>query len=429
MPPWLNKPDDDSGDSKGDDDSSCKSVTDHLWTGVPGTSDIRCEKCHTTPAEAAGLTSTHDMACAPVPELLESPPVASMKSSPTPQSASGAAEAPAMTPVPQHREPDGAIVEPFEKDAALPSEGQGETPTRLEAGMMKSSPEVAAILRFKAAGIDIELGRLHDLTCPAYHPEDTAKCHPFADLAHTDEAYFQRKAVEAACGPDLSLAKSVQQAWQAARVLRETDPGLLNDFRMEAAQGVPRRQPRTRLRPDPGDDDAREVQPAADHRRARRHVHRARRAEQQPARRHVLPGRALVRPAAARLRAPVPVPVPHEGRVPVPERRRRPHAAELRGDGEGTGTAGTHADARAPVPPVPRSLPHRPGPAPAAAGEPRSTRSGRQGRGPRREAAVEPATRSSRPPPRTSARSWTPRSGRASRSSGRSSARRSCPAR
>ena len=61
---------------------------------------MHTEKCHTTPAEAAGLSGTHDMTCAPVPELLESPPMASTKGSPTPQSASGAAEAPAMTPVP-----------------------------------------------------------------------------------------------------------------------------------------------------------------------------------------------------------------------------------------------------------------------------------------------------------------------------------------
>ena len=142
LPPWLNKPDDGSDDDKGSsgDDGACKSVTDHLWTGTEGTSNIYCSKCHTTPAEAAGLSGTHDMTCAPVPELLESPPMASTKGSPTPQSASGAAEAPAMTPVPQHREPDGAIVEPFEKDAGLPATGQGETPTRLEAGMMKSSP-------------------------------------------------------------------------------------------------------------------------------------------------------------------------------------------------------------------------------------------------------------------------------------------------
>ena len=253
LPPWLNKPDDGGkGDDDGDADDSCK--TAHAWTltGSGDVPDIVCEKCHTTPAEAAGLSGTHDMTCAPVPELLESPPMASTKGSPTPQSASGAAEAPAMTPVPQHREPDGAIVEPFEKDAKFPADGQGETPTALEAGMMKASPEVAAILRFKAAGIDIELGRLHDLTCPAYHPEDTAKCHPFADLRLTDDGYFQRKAVEAACGPSLDLAKSLQQAWQAARVLREADAAEVNQYRLDAHKAFRDANPGPTSAPTPG---------------------------------------------------------------------------------------------------------------------------------------------------------------------------------
>ena len=85
LPPWLNKPKDDD-DSDGDDDSSCKGA--HAWVHVGGDSpvpDIRCEKCKTTPAEAAGLSGTHDMHAAPVPDLLESPPMASTKSSPDPR--------------------------------------------------------------------------------------------------------------------------------------------------------------------------------------------------------------------------------------------------------------------------------------------------------------------------------------------------------
>ena len=66
--------------------------------------------------------------------------MASTKGSPTPQSASGAAEAPSMTPVPQHREPDRAIVEPFERRTPGFPPRARETPTRLEAGMMKTSP-------------------------------------------------------------------------------------------------------------------------------------------------------------------------------------------------------------------------------------------------------------------------------------------------
>ena len=136
MPPWLNKPDDDDG--KGDDDRPASRVTDHLWTGVEGTSDIVCSKCRTTPAQAAGLSGTHDMACAPVPEMTETPPPMSVKGGPTPASAS-AATGESMTPVPAHREPDGALNDPFEADAGM-SDGDAEAPTRLEATMKGASP-------------------------------------------------------------------------------------------------------------------------------------------------------------------------------------------------------------------------------------------------------------------------------------------------
>ena len=82
LPPWLNKPADDDDGKDGDDgkesSGACKSVTDHLWTGVEGTSDIVCSKCHTTPAAAAGVTAS-PMDPAPVGELMESTPPASAK--------------------------------------------------------------------------------------------------------------------------------------------------------------------------------------------------------------------------------------------------------------------------------------------------------------------------------------------------------------
>jgi hypothetical protein len=236
LPPWLNKPADDDGDA----DDSCKQ--DHAHT----------EKCKTTPAEAAGLSGSHDMSCAPVPELMESDPVPSMaaKGGPTPASASGA-RAEHMNPVPAHREPDGALNDPMEADMNA-SDGDAEKPTRLEAGMMKSSPEVAAILRFKAAGMDIELGRIHDLTCPAFHPEDVAKCHPFADLSLIDADAFQREAVKAACGPDLARAKSLNMAWQAAQILRGADAGQLNDYRLAAHKAFRDANPGPTSAPTPG---------------------------------------------------------------------------------------------------------------------------------------------------------------------------------
>ena len=324
LPPWLNKPDDEGSDDdkgSGGDSGSCKSATDHLWTGTEGTSDIYCSKCHTTPAEAAGLSGTHDMTCAPVAELLESPPVASTKGSPTPQSASGATGAPAMSPVPQHREPDGAIVEPFEKDAGLPATGQGETPTRLEAGMMKSSPEVAAILRFRAAGIDSELGRVHDLTCPAYHPEDVAKCHPFADFRSViDVDAFQRKAVEAACGPSMDRAKSLHLAWQAAAVLKKADPAELNDYRLAAHKAFRDANPGPSSAPTPG-----MVSPGKYNRPLITDGHSATSTghdgpNTSPQVATSAPNAQPLRPAAAVRRAPDPLPVVHEGLLRVPAR-------------------------------------------------------------------------------------------------------------
>ena len=139
---------------------------------------------------------------------------------------------------------------------AAPSGELEETPAPVsakgDAGMMKASPEVAAMLRFKAAGIDTELGRLHDLTCPAYHPEDVAKCHPFADLRLIDEAAFQREAVKAACGPDMERAKSLNLAWQAARVLREANPAELNDYRLAAHKAFRDANPGPASAPTPG---------------------------------------------------------------------------------------------------------------------------------------------------------------------------------
>ena len=145
LPPWLNKPSGD-GDGGSDDDKessgdsgSCKSVTDHLWIGTDATdsTDVQCSKCHTTPAQAAGVTAS-PMDPAPVGELMESSPPASVKGA-TPQSAGGVKDAPPMSPVPAHREPDGAETEAFEKDSGM-SDGDDEAPTRLEAPTLKASP-------------------------------------------------------------------------------------------------------------------------------------------------------------------------------------------------------------------------------------------------------------------------------------------------
>lgn len=257
LPPWLNKPSGDDegggGDEKGSSGGSgaCKSAADHIWAGVIGSSAVECSKCHTTPAEAAGVTAS-PMDPAPVGELMESTPPMSAKGSPTPQSASGASDAHAMEPVPQHREPDGAGVEPFEHDAKLPATGQGETPTRLEAPTLKASPEVSALLRFCSIGIDAELGKLHDLTCPAFHPDEVQRFHPFADIASlVDTGMWQRKSLEAACGP-LENALRMHELHQAALALKSADEADLNQWRADAHKAFRDANPGPSAYPSPG---------------------------------------------------------------------------------------------------------------------------------------------------------------------------------
>ena len=219
MPPWLNKPKDgDDSDSKGSDDDGdsddaskvCKSFLDHTWIGTDaaGSTDVQCSKCHTTPAAAAGVT-TAPMQAAPVKELLES-------------------DGPACT------------------------KGDEAEVTVKYAADLAPDPEVAALLRFKAAGTPEDLGRLHDLTCPAFHPEMAAKYHPYADMgALIDSGAWQRKTLAAAAGP-LKGAMEMQEMWQAALLLKTADMADLNDWRAELHKAFRDANPGPGSYPTPG---------------------------------------------------------------------------------------------------------------------------------------------------------------------------------
>ena len=78
------------------------------------------------------------MSCAPVGELMESdrPPMSTKGA--TPASASGAVGE-SMTPVPAHREPDGALDGSVRGRRGHASDGDSETPTRPR-GPMKPAP-------------------------------------------------------------------------------------------------------------------------------------------------------------------------------------------------------------------------------------------------------------------------------------------------
>ena len=147
----------------------------------------------------------------------------------TPKSTSGAKDAHDMDPIPH---PDAYM----------------ETP--MPAGR---KAEDSAMLRFKMLGIDPDLGRLHDLTCPAFSPEMAAAYHPYSSLKGLiNEPYWQRIALEAAAGKSIQEAMQVQKVWQAAAVLKGADEASLNDYRLEMHKAFRDANPGPTSYPTPG---------------------------------------------------------------------------------------------------------------------------------------------------------------------------------
>lgn len=135
------------------------------------------EKCHTTPKEAGSVEEAADMQPAPVGDLLEYPAKPHMKA-------------------------DGLTEQ--------------------------------AMMRFKTIGMDTDLGILHDMTCPAFHPAEVAKVFPYADFSSmVDEELWQRKALAAATGKSIAEATEAQKAWSAAVTLKYADAAEVNDFRAD----------------------------------------------------------------------------------------------------------------------------------------------------------------------------------------------------
>lgn len=197
MPPWMDNPSD-----GGDGDDSTSKAAD---------------------TEACKLDHPHTEKCMP---------------SGTPQSASGAKDAPAMDEMP---DPNAYEHSPMPAGRATP-EHKGSYMT----------PEASAMLRFKAIGMDPDLGRLHDLTCPAFDPDEVFKYHPYSDFATLiDEGVWMRKAVEAATGP-MEFALEMSKVWEAAQYLKNADMADLNDYRKELHKAFRDANPGPSSYPTPG---------------------------------------------------------------------------------------------------------------------------------------------------------------------------------
>jgi hypothetical protein len=202
MPPWLT---DDKGDDAQKSDTPVESDDDDQ---AEGEADASCKEEHAHTEKCSG----------------------------TPKSTSGAKDAADMKEIPNTSAP---------QESPMPA-GRKTPDTK------SSNPELAASLRFKSIGIDSDLGRLHDMTCPAYHPDDVAKYHPYADFKSTiDTDVWQRKAIDAACGP-LQKAMAMTEVWNAAAILKGADEGELNDFRIEMHKAFRDANPGPTSYPSPG---------------------------------------------------------------------------------------------------------------------------------------------------------------------------------
>lgn len=138
---------------------------------------------------------------------------------PVPGAGVAGAGAAAIKPVPEHREPDGPDIENLEHDMHIPT---------------VPDASVKAAQRLKSVGASFDLGVLHDLTCPAFHPADVGKAYPSHGFANLDESIWQQKALDAAANAPLEEAGRMTQLWQHASTLKAADGVMLDELRDEA---------------------------------------------------------------------------------------------------------------------------------------------------------------------------------------------------
>ncbi|HZY85921.1 MAG TPA: zinc ribbon domain-containing protein, partial [Gemmataceae bacterium] len=125
--------------------------------------------------------------------------------------------------LPAHREPDGAPVEEFEKDANM-SDGD-------------EHQEMAAAMRHKALaarGLSREDALLHDLTCPAFDPADVRKCFPYASLGDINDAAWQQQALVKAASAPPEVAFAMRDLFRHAETLKNAPPDILAELRQQA---------------------------------------------------------------------------------------------------------------------------------------------------------------------------------------------------
>lgn len=89
----------------------------------------------------------------------------------------------------------------------------------------------------KQMNVPADLGALHDLLCPGFHPNDAEKCHPGHSLKSMDVGYWQNEALTAAAVAPLDEAAKAASRWQAAEAVKSwsiNNPTEVMEIRHEA---------------------------------------------------------------------------------------------------------------------------------------------------------------------------------------------------
>lgn len=146
--------------------------------------------------------------------------------------ADGVTDAADTEPAPAHREPDGAVVATFERDADMASDTTGDAVQSVPKA--SAHPERDALIRLKTAGVPVDLGKLHDLTCAAFHPDDVAKSYPSDSLTNLDAGLWQQRAFDEAASAPIEKARQAAVLWQNVVALKNTDPQVVMEVRSEA---------------------------------------------------------------------------------------------------------------------------------------------------------------------------------------------------
>lgn len=144
---------------------------------------------------------------------------------------------------PKKKQPKPKSLDPQTEAYAKKPKKNGKIPVPEEAPSVDALPATKSLdpalqtaMLMKQLNVPADLGALHDLLCPGFHPEDSEKCHPAHSLKALDVAHWQTEALNAAAGAPLDEAANATERWQAAESIKSMaskDPIGLLEIRHE----------------------------------------------------------------------------------------------------------------------------------------------------------------------------------------------------